>query len=170
MTQRTSFKLKRTSLALAGTALALAGMAAPAFAANFQYRHLVYGLTAPVSPPPPAQQAAAAEIVVALTGGPSLPVGQVSQAYSYDLKQLLTITGDGAWSPSSVSWELLSGSLPQGLTLGANGTISGTPTTAGEERCQDSGRPGIHVAVELTGQLEVSHLFEVVAADGVDVR
>src|SRR5207237_2759192 len=30
-----------------------------------------------------------------------------------------------------VTWKLTSGSLPAGLTLGADGTISGTPTSAG---------------------------------------
>lgn len=114
-------------LAAATLALALAGLVAPATAANFQYRHLVYGLAAPVSPAPPAQQAAA-EIVVALTGGPSLPAGEVSSSYSYDLKQLLTITGE-SWSSSNVSWSLPSGNLPAGLSLGTDGVISGIPTT-----------------------------------------
>ena len=115
------------STTIATLALALAGIVTPAAAANFQYRHLVYGLTAPVSAPPQAQQAAA-EIVVALTGAPSLPAGEVNASYRYDLKQLLTVTGE-SWSASNVSWSLPVGALPAGLSLGTDGVISGIPTT-----------------------------------------
>ena len=115
------------STTIATLALALAGIVTPAAAANFQYRHLAYGLTAPVSAPPQAQQAAA-EIVVALTGAPSLPAGEVNASYRYDLKQLLTVTGE-SWSASNVSWSLPVGALPAGLSLGTDGVISGIPTT-----------------------------------------
>jgi large repetitive protein len=37
----------------------------------------------------------------------------------------------GAGPDSSVTWELTAGSLPAGLSLGSDGTISGTPTAAG---------------------------------------
>ncbi len=119
---------RRSKLTFAALAMALAGVIAPASAANFQYRHPVYGLTAPVSQAPQAQQAAA-EIVVALTGGPSLPAGEVNWPYSYDLKQLLSVTGDSNWNASNVSWSLPSGTLPAGLSLGTDGVISGMPTT-----------------------------------------
>lgn len=119
---------RRSKLAFAALAMALAGVITPASAANFQYRHPVYGLTAPVSIGSQAQQAAA-EIVVALTGGPSLPAGEVNWPYSYDLKQLLSVTGDNNWSTTNVSWNLPSGSLPAGLSLGTDGVISGVPTT-----------------------------------------
>ena len=115
------------SAVVAALALTLAGIVGPVSAANFQYRHLVYGLTAPVNPPSQLQQAAA-EIVVALTGGPALPAGEVNWPYSYDLKQLLTITGE-SWSSPNVSWSLPAGALPAGLSLGADGVISGIPTT-----------------------------------------
>ena len=105
-------------LTLSALALVLAGVAAPASAANFQYRVPIGGLTA-----------GAAELSVALTSGPSLPAGEISRPYSYDLKQRLSVTGDNAYSSTEVSWELLSGMLPLGLSLGVDGVISGIPTT-----------------------------------------
>ena len=53
----------------------------------------------------------------------SLPEGTVGTAYN----QLLGATGD-----ATITWSLASGStLPAGLSLGTDGTISGKPTTAG---------------------------------------
>ena len=52
----------------------------------------------------------------------ALPAGTVGTAYS----QLLTATGD-----ATITWSLAGGSLPGGLTLAADGTISGTPTQPG---------------------------------------
>ena len=52
----------------------------------------------------------------------SLPGGTVGTAYS----QTLTATGT-----TPITWSRESGTLPAGLSLAANGTISGTPTTAG---------------------------------------
>src|SRR5215472_13138147 len=52
----------------------------------------------------------------------SLPIGQVSHAYS------VTLTASGGTAP--LSWALSSGALPTGLALTASsGAISGTPTT-----------------------------------------
>lgn len=51
----------------------------------------------------------------------TLPDGTVGATYS----QTLTATGD-----TPITWTLQSGSLPAGLSLGVNGVISGTPTTA----------------------------------------
>lgn len=53
----------------------------------------------------------------------SLPDGNVGVAYS---QNLVAIGGTPAYS-----WSLFSGSLPPGLNLASNGTISGDPTTAG---------------------------------------
>ena len=51
----------------------------------------------------------------------SLPEGTVNQLYSATLE----VTGN------NITWSLDSGTLPDGLTLDSNGTIAGTPTTAG---------------------------------------
>ena len=52
----------------------------------------------------------------------SLPNGAVGTAYSY----ALTATGT-----APVTWSVTVGALPAGLTLAANGVISGTPTAVG---------------------------------------
>jgi hypothetical protein len=66
-------------------------------------------------------------IAVGLAAG-TPPQAIVGQAYSYSLSSLLTVTGDPAFSASDVNWSVVSNSLPQGLSMGADGTISGTPT------------------------------------------
>src|SRR5205085_7299734 len=53
-----------------------------------------------------------------------LPSGTVNQAYS------ATLAATGGTPP--YSWAIASGALPPGLSLNANGAISGTPTTAGD--------------------------------------
>ena len=53
----------------------------------------------------------------------SLPAAPLSQPYT----QALTATG----GITPYTWTIASGSLPAGLSLASNGTISGTPTTAG---------------------------------------
>lgn len=53
----------------------------------------------------------------------SLPGGQAGTAYS------TTLAADGG--TPSYTWSVSAGSLPAGLTLAGNGTISGTPTTSG---------------------------------------
>ena len=52
----------------------------------------------------------------------ALPAGQVGAAYS------TTLAATGGTAP--YHWTLASGALPAGLTLGASGTISGTPSAA----------------------------------------
>lgn len=53
----------------------------------------------------------------------SLPTGSVGSPYSATLQ--------GAGVPSNVTWEVTGGSLPAGLALSKEGTISGTPTAGG---------------------------------------
>jgi hypothetical protein len=53
----------------------------------------------------------------------TLPDGTVGVPYS----AMLTVTGGAP----PYTWSLVSGSLPPGLALDANGTVSGTPTTEG---------------------------------------
>jgi hypothetical protein len=52
----------------------------------------------------------------------SLPAGTVGSAYSQ------TLTASGGKTP--YTWNVSSGTMPAGLTLGSAGVISGTPTTA----------------------------------------
>ncbi|KVP39685.1 putative Ig domain-containing protein [Burkholderia ubonensis] len=69
-------------------------------------------------------------ITVGLTGG-TPPEAIVGTAYSYDLKPLLAVTGDKAYTVAGVMWSTVSSSLPAGLSLSSDGVISGVPTSAG---------------------------------------
>ncbi|KVP75359.1 putative Ig domain-containing protein [Burkholderia ubonensis] len=70
-------------------------------------------------------------ISVALSGY-ALPSGLVGIPYDgFNLKSLLSVTGDPAYSGYGVRWSLVSGSLPAGLTLNSDGSIAGTPTADG---------------------------------------
>lgn len=69
-----------------------------------------------------------ADLLISFIGGSAIPSAEISWPYTYDLKPLLTVTGDSAYSASNVSWSLTSGALPAGLSLGSDGVISGTPT------------------------------------------
>lgn len=66
--------------------------------------------------------AAPAAPTVAVTTA-SLPDGNINQPYT---SPALTATG-----ATITSWSLAGGGLPAGLTLGANGVITGTPTQSG---------------------------------------
>jgi hypothetical protein len=71
--------------------------------------------TPPPAPAPPPQPA------LQITTG-SLPSATEGTAYS----ATLAASGGG-----SLSWTVSAGSLPAGLSLGSNGVLSGTPTSAG---------------------------------------
>ena len=59
-----------------------------------------------------------------ITSGSTLPSGTLAKAY-----QPLTLAAVGGTQP--YTWSLSSGSIPAGLSLSANGVLSGTPTVAG---------------------------------------
>lgn len=67
------------------------------------------------------------EITVGLAGA-TLPAGVQGAAYRYDLKPQLSVAGDAAYAGAGVTWSVASGALPAGLTLGADGVISGVPS------------------------------------------
>jgi hypothetical protein len=75
-------------------------------------------------------------INVALTGY-ALPDALVGQAYAgFDFRSLLSVTGDSSYTSSGVRWRVVSGSLPAGLKLNADGTLSGAPTASGTSSFQ----------------------------------
>jgi Putative Ig domain/RTX calcium-binding nonapeptide repeat (4 copies) len=80
----------------------------------------VSGCEAVARPRPPVPQPPPPAPTITTT---SLPGGTVGVAYS------LTLTATGG--TPGYAWALESGALPAGLALGAGGTISGTPTSAG---------------------------------------
>lgn len=49
----------------------------------------------------------------------------------FDFKSALQVTGDPLFSAAGVNWSLSSGALPVGMSLGADGTLSGMPTVGG---------------------------------------
>ncbi|KVP75197.1 hypothetical protein WJ96_05420 [Burkholderia ubonensis] len=69
------------------------------------------------------------DIAISLAAA-TLPDGVQGAAYSYDLKPRLTVTGDSRFTMSQVTWTL-NGTLPPGLQLNADGTITGVPTAGG---------------------------------------
>lgn len=104
-------------LALATAAVALSGTAS---AAGYYVVTPSPGKL-PVAKPP--------EIVVSLAPG-TLAEAKRFHAYSEDLKPFLSVTGDEDFQATEASWSVTSGSLPMGLNLSVDGTISGTPTVA----------------------------------------
>lgn len=99
-------------------------LAAPASAATFRYRIPSTGLSAGAGSsgalPPLSLSLAAA----------SLPNASRSTPYSFDFATLLSMSGDGQPTASQVTWSA-TGTVPAGLSLSANGLLSGTPTTIG---------------------------------------
>jgi alpha-tubulin suppressor-like RCC1 family protein len=69
-------------------------------------------------------------IKVALSTG-TPPEAIVGSDYAYDLKPHLMVTGDSGYSGAGVTWTTVASSLPAGLSLSAEGVISGTPTAQG---------------------------------------
>ncbi|MDN8078811.1 fibrinogen-related protein [Burkholderia multivorans] len=76
-----------------------------------------------------AYQVLVADVSVSLASA-ALPGAEQGAAYNYDFKTRLTVTGDAQFSPAQVTWSAL-GSLPPGLTLNSDGTLSGVPTGEG---------------------------------------
>lgn len=70
---------------------------------------------------------AVGDITVALNAA-TLPQATLGQAFTYDLKNNLSIVGDPSPEPSSATWSV-SPALPGGLSLSSVGVINGTPTT-----------------------------------------
>lgn len=76
----------------------------------------------------------------------TIPNGTVGMPYS------LTLSASGGTAP--ITWTIISGQLPSGLTLSSSGSIGGTPTTAGTynftAQVQDSSSPQETASLVLT--------------------
>lgn len=115
------FYMLKKSIISVSCAVALGAFAVPAFAA--QKFFLVVPLKAPA-------QAPVESIAVSLTGS-ALPSAKVGQAYSESLRPYLQVTGDASYDASSARWSIVTGALPDGLSLDAvTGMVTGTPTAA----------------------------------------
>lgn len=74
-------------------------------------------------------QLVVADLTVGLNAA-TLPTGNVGNPYYYDFKTVLALAGDPARDANLASFALGAGSsMPPGLSLAANGVVSGTPTT-----------------------------------------
>lgn len=74
---------------------------------------------------------APAVISVALSAY-TLPSAVVGLPYAgADLRPLLRVTGDPSFNQTGVAWQISAGSLPNGIVLNADGTLSGTPDATG---------------------------------------
>lgn len=68
----------------------------------------------------------------------ALPEGMIGKPYSADLSPFLFVKGDPDFVPASVSWS--GASLPEGLSLGSDGAITGTPIVKDLKGAQISAR------------------------------
>jgi alpha-tubulin suppressor-like RCC1 family protein len=110
------------------TILAIAAMAigASAFASSYY-----------VVVPFPGKTAAGAQNISVALAGSSMPTGVVGIPYpGFDFKRVLSVTGDSGFTGYGVTWRVVSGALPAGLTLNSDGTVSGIPTTAASTTIQ----------------------------------
>ncbi|WP_087864215.1 Ig domain-containing protein [Comamonas thiooxydans] len=95
-----------------------------------------YHLVVPVLPLPRTQTPDPEEsISVSLSVAGEL-FAAVGKNQSFDLKSYLTISGDPLPQPELAHWSIVRGSLVPGLTLGANGVITGVPTVKASGRAQ----------------------------------
>lgn len=112
--------MKKTLIASLISATSLFACCGPVLAAD-------YYVVAPL----PGKAAQVAAINVGLNSY-TIPEAIIGSAYAgFDFKSVLSVTGDSAYNGSLVSWSVVSGALPAGLVLNADGTLSGTPTLVG---------------------------------------
>ena len=117
-----AMKLKTLALSL------FIGLAAVSASAEAQYQVRVPAnviLAAPEVPQPPE------EPIAVMLSHVALPSGTVGMPYSFELRDLLTITGgSGSHNDSETAWTIKAGdALPPGLNLNSfTHKISGTPT------------------------------------------
>lgn len=117
-------KFSSASFAALPLALVVFSLFAPsAGEAAYQLRVSVHGVAVA-----PAQEVKA--IALALSPA-TLPAAVEGVPYNFDLKTLLIVDGDDAYSSGAVIWGVISNSLPEGLYLTTDGYIGGTPTASG---------------------------------------
>jgi hypothetical protein len=91
-----------------------------------------------------------------------LPNGSECASYSANAPNVEggTLDANGAFVPpvDPITWEVLSGSLPPGLTMAADGTITGTPTQSGTftftVQATDSSDPPLTATTDLSITIE----------------
>jgi len=104
-------------------------LATSAHAADYRYTKMLPGLQGPAPSAPPAEEPQAEPLAITLNAA-FLPEATVGQPYAFDFYPLASISGDGAPVTPEYVWNSAD-PLPAGLTLSANGILSGTPMTQG---------------------------------------
>jgi hypothetical protein len=103
-------------------------------------------------------QVVVGEVTVALAAG-ELPAGIQGAAYFYDVKPQLAVAGDPSFRTADVTWNFV-GTLPPGLQLNTNGTITGVPTAEGTHQITVKatylGKAGQQTYQVLVGAIQVS--------------
>lgn len=106
--------------------------------------HLIAGLLAALCAGSAAAASNAYYVVIPVKGRAAAPPAVNVSLSAYELPQatvgtpyenfnfntLLSVTGDAAFTGSGVTWSVVAGSLPAGMTLSEEGTLSGTPSVA----------------------------------------
>lgn len=119
-------KIKTITLSL------LLGLAAASVFAEAQYLVRVpanVNLAAPEAPAPEEATSIALRSATLPTGTVGVPYGE-SQT-GFDLTLLLDVT-PSSYSLNDISWSVVSGALPAGLEIQADGKLAGTPTLKNE--------------------------------------
>lgn len=109
-------------------AISLAALGTTQVASASQYFAVTPLKRAVIGQPGHAPEAPKPVISVSLSDG-SLPAAVQGAAFSYDFTPHLQVTGDNA-PAAAATWEVAS--LPEGLVLGSDGVLTGTPTSAGQ--------------------------------------
>ncbi|MGC8761890.1 MAG: Ig domain-containing protein [Bryobacteraceae bacterium] len=90
----------------------------------------------------------------------NLPAGELGSPYSYSLE---------AQAANPVSWSLVAGSLPSGLSLSSGGLLSGTPAEWGQftlrVRAADASNPQLYDTRDLTLEIRLPPLPELTASE-----
>lgn len=115
--------MKKQIAAAVFSVLALNAMAADYYLV-VPFKHKASSPATPTAPQP-------APIQVSLNAY-TLPTAMENIAYDgFDLNTLLMVTGDANYTGTGSTWRVANGALPNGISLSADGVLSGTPTTAG---------------------------------------
>jgi hypothetical protein len=139
------------------TGLLAAAFAGPSLAATVPTSPEGFYVVVPLGPERATIAAAAIEVSLAPS---ALPSGLVGIPYDgFDFKPLLRVTGDDGYTGYGVKWTVIAGTLPAGLTLNDDGTLSGTPTSNGTSTFQVQAsyktKNGVNEYQVLVGQIAV---------------
>lgn len=81
---------------------------------------------------PNASKAAVLDKINVSLGSFLLPEAVLGSPYTgFNFNTVLQVSGDPGYIPNAVTWQVVSGSVPAGMSLSSAGVLTGTPTAAG---------------------------------------